>query len=105
MNLLGMIACAGKPSRTFHYMMEHDAVLNVDWSWSVSYGARAKYKTRRYTWTPLRFSSLFWSSFCCLVAAGTAADAGTKKRLIASYLGAEEEICFRSKSYLGISGN
>src|SRR4030095_10886031 len=47
--------------------------------------ARAKYKTRRYTWTPPRFSSLFWSSFCCLVAAGTAADAGTKKKLIAIY--------------------
>src|SRR4029453_15909716 len=81
--------------------MEHDAVPNVVWSWRVLYGARAKYKTRRYTWITPRFSSLFWSSFCCLGAAGTAADAGTKKKLVASYFGAEEEICCRSKSPLG----
>ena len=30
-------------------------------------------------WRTIRFSSLFWSSFCYLVAAGTGADAGTKR--------------------------
>jgi hypothetical protein len=40
-----------------------------------------------------------------LVAAGTAADAGTKKRLIASYLGAEEEICCRSQSSISASSS
>src|SRR5262245_17979982 len=43
------------------------------------------FKTRRYTWIRLRFSSLFWCSFCCLLAAGTAADAGTRKSLVAKF--------------------
>ena len=34
---------------------------------------------RSHTWIPPRLSSLLYSSFCYLAAAGTAADAGTKR--------------------------
>jgi hypothetical protein len=49
--------------------------------WSPSHGAR-ECKTHRYrshTWIPPHLSSLLYSSFCYLAAAGTAADDGTKR--------------------------